>query len=80
MQEQTDNLNGDQTHNSAKQILYAGTNIINSEKKELMLAQTINSREGHNMLAKQANNSEKALRVSTYECNIPSFSFIHGRS
>ena len=33
MQEQTDNLNGDQTHNFAKQILYAGTNIINSEKK-----------------------------------------------
>lgn len=40
MQEQTDNLNGDQTHNFAKQILYAGTNIINSEKKELMLAET----------------------------------------
>lgn len=33
MQEQTDNLNGDQTHNFAKQILYAGTNMINSEKK-----------------------------------------------
>ena len=71
MQEQTDNLNGDQTHNFAKQILYAGTNIINSEKKELMLAETIKSREGHNiMLAKQANNSEKTLRVRTYECNI----------
>ena len=71
MQEQTDNLNGDQTHNFAKQILYAGTNIINSEKKELMLAETIKSREGQNiMLAKQANNSEEALRVRTYECNI----------
>ena len=40
MQEQTENLNGDQAHNFANQILYAGTNIINSEKKELMLAET----------------------------------------